>query len=470
MSPTGVFEPAPSPGNRNVAAIDFRIDGYHLGVGSYEPSSGNPVPDYRDTIPHAGVAPLITDDTGRVGPYHAWRTFYPRYWLPVVNPGIDGGYRFGLTTTGNDVVGRHSIQATLQFPTNNTGIVGDFAYQYSGLGLPILSVNAFQDWQSLGGVFSRDPGRPIIGEVFRRTREAEVLGTWLRQRVRTAVSLTGGFGVEARSHSTNAPVPLAELDTAGELGSPSFPTLTAALGYANYQRPAFSISPEDGIQFNTTVRDRLRSGPAGQGGGSLSTVGILSLYKSLDLPGFAHHVIALRGAAGWADVNATGYYDVGGISGGTIQIVPGYSVGEGRSTFPVRGFPSGTLFGTRAFTGSAEYRAPLRMVGDAPEFCRSFSIARRSRSSPTSAPRGARTSPRARGLQYVRSAPHPAHRDRLGRCGAQRQPRRALVGFGVSIPFRCRRADLQPCIVRTERGAGVRRDGGVFLNGGWTVE
>jgi hypothetical protein len=363
---TGVFDAVPSPSGRRATAVDFRIDGYHLGVGSYEPSSGTPVPDYRDTLPRAGVAPLITDDTGRVGPYHAWRTFYPRYWLPVINPGIDGGYRFGLTTTGDDVIGRHSMQATLQFPTNNTGIVGEVSYQYAGLGLPILSVDAFQDWQTLGGVFSRAPGRPIIGEVFRRTREADFLATWLRQRVRSALSVSGGFGVEARSHSTNAPVTLAELDTAGELGSPSFPTLTAALGYANYQRPAFSISPEDGVQFNATMRDRLRSGPAGQTGGSLSTVGILSLYKSLDLPGFSHHVLALRGAAGWADVNAAGYYVVGGVSGGTIQIVPGYTVGEGRSTFPVRGFPSGTLFGTRAFTGSAEYRAPLRMVGDAP--------------------------------------------------------------------------------------------------------
>ncbi|HEV8446652.1 MAG TPA: hypothetical protein VGQ44_07520 [Gemmatimonadaceae bacterium] len=362
---TGVFDPVPSITGTHLAAIDFRINGYHLGVGTYDANSGTPVPDYRDTLPHAGVAPLITNDTTRVGPYHAWYSFYPRYWLPVINPGIDGGYRIGVLTTGDDVIGRHSMQAQVAFPTNNTGIVGEVSYQYAGLGLPILSVDAFQDWQSLGGVFAPTPGRPIIGEVFRRVREADFLATYLRQHVRSALSISGGFGVESRSHTTTAPVSIAQLDTAGELGSPSFPTLTAALGYANYQRPPFSISPEDGFQFNATVRDRLRSGPAGQGGASLSTVGILSLYKSLDLPGFAHHVIALRGAVGWADVNANGYYVVGGVSGGTFQIVPGYTVGEGRSTFPVRGFPSGTLFGTRAFAGTAEYRAPLRMIGDA---------------------------------------------------------------------------------------------------------
>jgi hypothetical protein len=362
---TGAFDAVPAPDGVHAAAVDFRVDGYHLGVGRYAPTLGVPVPDYRDTLPDPSVAPVIID-TGRVTNYRAWRTFYPRYWLPIIDPGIDNGYRFGLVTTGQDAVGRHSMQATFEVPTNNTGVVWDLSYQYAGLGLPILSTEVSQNWESLGGVFARTPPRPIIGEVFRRTIDADLLATWLRTRVRTALSISGGFGVESRAHATNAPVSLASLDTAGELGSPSFPMLIGAIGWANYQRPVFSISPEDGLQFNATVRDRLRSGPAGQGGASFSTVATLQLYKSLDLPGFSHHVIALRGALGWADVNADGYYDVGGISGGTLQIVPGYTVGEGRETFPVRGFPSSTLFGTRAYSGTAEYRLPLWLVGESP--------------------------------------------------------------------------------------------------------
>jgi outer membrane protein assembly factor BamA len=110
----------------------------------------------------------------------------------------------------------------------------------------------------------------------------------------------------------------------------------------------------------------MRSGPAGNGGASYSTVGSLSLFKSLDLPGFAHHVIALHGSAGYADERAAGYYSVGGVSGGTIQLIPGYVIGEGAQTFPVRGFVPGTLIGTRALSASAEYRAPLWMIGNAP--------------------------------------------------------------------------------------------------------
>jgi hypothetical protein len=38
-------------------------------------------------------------------------------------------------------------------------------------------------------------------------------------------------------------------------------------------------------------------------------------------------------------------------------------LGEGRRSFSVRGFPEATLNGIRAFQGSAEYRAPLRLPG-----------------------------------------------------------------------------------------------------------
>ena len=57
---------------------------------------------------------------------------------------------------------------------------------------------------------------------------------------------------------------------------------------------------------------------------------------------------------------------MGGASGSSFQIIPGYTIGEGRKTFPVRGFQPGTLIGTRALTGSVEYRIPLLMTGGAP--------------------------------------------------------------------------------------------------------
>jgi outer membrane protein assembly factor BamA len=180
-------------------------------------------------------------------------------------------------------------------------------------------------------------------------------------------SLTAGAGVEHRSHAATPSNDLiAAIDSSGALGTHTFPSLIAAAGFANYQRPAFSISPEDGVQLSVTVRDRLRSGGTASGAQSVSTVGTAAIYKSFDFPGFAHHVLALRGAVGYADERSNGYYFVGGVSGNTFEIVPGYVVGEGRKTFPVRGFQAGTIAGIRAVTGSAEYRIPLFLIGKSP--------------------------------------------------------------------------------------------------------
>jgi hypothetical protein len=91
-------------------------------------------------------------------------------------------------------------------------------------------------------------------------------------------------------------------------------------------------------------------------------IGVTSLYKALDLPGFAHHVLAVRVAGGYASGAAPGEFDVGGTSGAPATIVPGVSLG-GRETFGVRGFPPSARFGRRALTGSFEYRAPLARIG-----------------------------------------------------------------------------------------------------------
>ncbi|HEV8495598.1 MAG TPA: hypothetical protein VGQ56_01965, partial [Gemmatimonadaceae bacterium] len=331
---TGLFEPTSAPTSARAAVVLFRGDGYHLGIGDCCATTNEErTPEYRDTLPH--TTDLVLVDSGVVRKYSPWRTFMPRYWLPQVDQGLDNGYRIGALTSGFDVVGRHTMTAQIEAPTNNRGgITGSAVYQYSGFGLPIIQADASQDWESLGAISDRSAQRNIIGELFRRTWSSEVLGTLLRQRYRTAMSLTAGAGFEHRTHVTTPTDLIPRIDSSGAFGTLTFPSLIAAANFSNAQRPAFSISPEDGISLGVTVRDRLQSGANGTGPQSMSTVATASVYKSLDLPGFAHHVIALRGAGGYADEHAAGYFFVGGVSGSAFQIIPGYTLGEGRKTFP----------------------------------------------------------------------------------------------------------------------------------------
>jgi hypothetical protein len=86
---------------------------------------------------------------------------------------------------------------------------------------------------------------------------------------------------------------------------------------------------------------------------------VSSLYKSLDLPGFAHHVLALRGAGGLTDERSPDRFSAGGISGTSLEVFPGVPLGEQRRTFGVRGYPAGAEGGIRAYSAALEYRAPL---------------------------------------------------------------------------------------------------------------
>jgi hemolysin activation/secretion protein len=82
-------------------------------------------------------------------------------------------------------------------------------------------------------------------------------------------------------------------------------------------------------------------------------------YRALDLPGFAHHVLAARVAVGITDERSPSRFSAGGVSGTLLDIFPGYSLGEQRRTFGVRGYPSGSEGGIRAYAASLEYRAPI---------------------------------------------------------------------------------------------------------------
>ena len=104
-------------------------------------------------------------------------------------------------------------------------------------------------------------------------------------------------------------------------------------------------------------RQRWQSGTSGTS--TRSVVGVSTAYKSLDLPGFAHHVIALRGAVGMTDERSPTRFSAGGVSGTVLDVFPGFSLGEQRRTFGVRGYPAGSEGGIRAYTGTMEYRAPI---------------------------------------------------------------------------------------------------------------
>ena len=188
----------------------------------------------------------------------------------------------------------------------------------------------------------------------------DVALTALRPRVTSNAYLSLGAETEWQDYRTEPRSLLAKLDS-GYTSVFAYPALVASAGWSNARSPALAISPEDGVQLALSAKQRwLADDPVSTR--STSVIGVAAAFKSLDLPGFAHHVLALRVAGGWEDEKATSELDAGGISGTMLSIAPGVTLGDPQRTFFARGFPAGVQQGTRALGANLEYRAPVAVA------------------------------------------------------------------------------------------------------------
>jgi hypothetical protein len=352
----GVFTPDVSTSGM-LAASTLRADGYHVGIAPQR-LTANTSPPIRplrtESEPEEPLAP---------GDYHSYSGFssaLPRYWYPLIERSPGRGTRLGFMTSGQDVIGRHFYDAYAAVPTTGSFPIAGLSYRYAGFRRPYVNVALSQDFTSEldllnGGTTNR------VGTLLRRSRDAQLAATWARPRVRSYSAVSLGAGAERRDFMTDPGEFLGQLDTAYSRAY-VFPRVFVSAQWSNVQRPPLSISAEDGVSLAFTVRERMRADDVAASASS-SVVGVASAYKSLDFPGFAHHVLSARIAGGLADRRASSSFQVGGTSGSSIELVPGYTVGEGRRTFGVRGFPSGSIYGTQAASASLEYRAPLVLSG-----------------------------------------------------------------------------------------------------------
>ncbi len=353
---TGIFYPEVSPDARWLVGSVVLGDGYHLGIGPIARLAPAPAGSLSTAERPQPVPPLDSVDTPATR-YSPWRTLWPRYWMPVEEPSIGGGVRLGAFTSGSDVIGRHTYDAQVMLPTDNSGLTGYFDYAYAGLGMPVLVASGQQDWERYAAI--RDTLGNQVGELRRRTRTATFGAAWLRPRYRTAASLSLQGGLEVHDYATD-PAPLLPRLDASFARTYYYPLLIASGAWSNVQYPVTAVSPEDGLRGAATLRERFLSGYASRR--TFSAVASASAYKSLDLPGFAHQVLAITASGGYRDEQSTDYFQVGGTSGSTIELAPGVVLGEGRRTFPVRGFNAASLVGIRAYAASAEYRIPLALT------------------------------------------------------------------------------------------------------------
>jgi hypothetical protein len=350
---TGLFEPEPSPDGERLAAVLYRNDGFHIGVAPLD-TIGLDKPTFGERF-MSRMSRVTPPSEQPVRRYSSLRTLLPRYWLPTIGESSRGATSIGGFTSASDVVGRHSWGAEVAWSPQDDELSGSMRWVWQGLGMPIVDVVASQSWDAFTIVDNSDNR---VGALLERSREVSLGLTLERPRVRTYSSLTVGGEYEWLRY-TSDPAPVIDRLNFSRGRTPSFRGAYASAGWSNVRRPPLAISLEDGIQLGGFARQRWVAGESRPW--SKEGVGVLSMYKSLDLPGYAHHVLAARVAAGWSDGIAPEVFSVGGESGASVEVLPGVRTGT-RRTFGVRGWSPASREGTRALATSVEWRFPLSLT------------------------------------------------------------------------------------------------------------
>ncbi|HEV8410383.1 MAG TPA: hypothetical protein VGQ30_07735, partial [Gemmatimonadaceae bacterium] len=354
-SATGLFESEPSVDGSQLATLHYKGDGFHVALvpatGSFPAADSTSVlaPSRRDTS-------VITTEPART--YSPLKSLLPSYWLPAIEQSDDRRPMFGFLTSGADAIGRHSYDLQVTYEPRHQEPNWNFSYQYAGFGNPVLGVATQEEWDN-GVVTGKDSlgNKFNAGTLARRRRFVDLALTESRPRVTSNSYISVGVETEWDDYRTEPRSLIAHVDS-GFSKTYAHPALFMNAGWSNARQPDLAISPEDGVQLSASAKQRwLADDPSGTR--STSVIGIASAFKSVDLHAFAHHVLAFRAAAGWEDDKASDELSAGGISGSTLSIAPGVTLGDPHRTFFVRGFPSGAQQGTHALGGNFELRAPI---------------------------------------------------------------------------------------------------------------
>jgi hypothetical protein len=286
-----------------------------------------------DSTPRAAVL-------GRHG-YRPWRALLPQYWLPAGAAQGRSGW-FGLYTSGQDALERHGYAVSVMAGTGLAAGTwrGDVAYRYAGFRRVVLDAGVSRSEEAY---LARrpPPDSGVVEGCCVRTDEA-VLGVTVplrRYRTSAAVRAAGEYRREWGVERAGA-------------------VLSAAAGHV--VEPAFAISAQKGWRVAALVRRRWR---LGQPGGY--TEGVLrgAAYLPLARAGFARQVVAVHASVGYLAGTDSVLFGVGGVSGGSVPLLPGIAAGSSDRDFPVRGFVPGEAVGRGAAAASAEWRIPLALVG-----------------------------------------------------------------------------------------------------------
>ncbi len=314
---------------------------------------------------------------GEVQPYSAFATLGPRAWEPRYSGALDLvgtrvlGRRFGLETSGEDVVGRHGWSLTAEYEPSGGRVFGALDYAYRGLGNPVLRMGLSQGYSASRRVGLQADSTPV--DLFAVSQSRRVDGELELQRRRWRSFSFVRFSTSwVRRRSELLDIDLQpSTEFALRIDAQDFFEGAATLVWSDARGFAFSPSAEEGTSLLLRLRKRAAVrlpdslvGVPGVDGGFDEVVARVRGYKGVDLGGWGNHVLAIQAAGGRATgPGAQNAHFVLGDASGVTESITGFSLFGGTPRlFPLRGYPRGIRAGSSVWSASVEFRAPLLEV------------------------------------------------------------------------------------------------------------
>ncbi|MFC1660172.1 hypothetical protein ACFL3S_01725, partial [Gemmatimonadota bacterium] len=377
----GAAYPSVGPEGEWIYFSSYHADGWRIERIPFDVSTWfSPMPLHRRFTEEGDPRRFERRAAAQEAPYSPVHTLAPTYWSPAFREADEsGGARvlepgFGISTTGEDLVGRHSYELSGTLSRGFGTFSGGGTYTYAGLGNPLFGVSLGQSFDAQSHPLAAPDESGDLLYLVERERQASLGTTLLRRRARSvaSLSLAGSYVWEDRTLLDES---LKET-TRFRLLQPEvrFVEGRVSLSATTARVHSLSISPEDGVSLFLRGRAREHLGLADSLAGGegfdrsfQDVIAEIRLFKGIRGPGFGNHVFALRvsGGTAWGPGADQGHFEVGGASGAGAPIQLGF-LGDQRRFLPVRGYGTAARFGRNAWTATAEYRFPVRMLNRGP--------------------------------------------------------------------------------------------------------